>query len=83
MPLYEYAAKDPSRSCAQCGGGFEVLQQIKDAPLTQCPACGAAVARQITACAVGASQSGYDDRAKQSGFHKLKKTGKGEYEKLY
>jgi len=33
--------------------------------------------------AVGASRSGLDDRAKAAGFTKLKRLGKGEYERQY
>jgi putative FmdB family regulatory protein len=32
MPIYEYA-------CDACGHHLEVMQSIKDAPLTQCPKC--------------------------------------------
>jgi putative FmdB family regulatory protein len=32
MPIYEYA-------CAGCGHQLEVMQSIKDPPLTQCPKC--------------------------------------------
>lgn len=83
MPIYEYAASNPDAACPHCRSAFEVMQRISDAPLSKCPLCGADVRRQISAPAVGASQSGYDDRAKAAGFHKLKKTGKGEYEKQY
>jgi hypothetical protein len=41
------------------------------------------VKKLISTPAIGGSQSGFDDRAKSSGFHKLKKLGTGEYEKLY
>jgi predicted nucleic acid-binding Zn ribbon protein len=57
--------------------------RLSDEPLKQCPRCGAAVEKVISAPSVGASKSGMDDRAKQAGFHKLKRTGKGEYEKKY
>ncbi len=84
MPIYEYGARDPaSQGCAKCRDGFEILQRISDPHLTVCPDCGAPVVKQISAPNVGASASGFDDRAKATGFHKLKKTGKGEYEKLY
>lgn len=33
MPTYEYR-------CENCGNEIEVLQSIKDAPLTKCPKCG-------------------------------------------
>lgn len=32
MPTYEYR-------CENCGNEIEVLQSIKDAPLTKCPKC--------------------------------------------
>lgn len=34
MPLYEYR-------CAACGHDLEAIQKFSDAPLTDCPACGA------------------------------------------
>jgi putative FmdB family regulatory protein len=83
MPIYEYQAVDPKRSCEHCRERFEVLQRMSDEALTTCPECGSGIARQISAPAVGASESGYDDRAKAAGFHKLKRLGKGEYEKQY
>ncbi len=35
MPIYEY-------QCAECGHQLETIQKFSDAPLTVCPACGAA-----------------------------------------
>ena len=35
MPIYEY-------QCQSCGKELEALQKISDAPLEDCPACGAA-----------------------------------------
>jgi putative FmdB family regulatory protein len=85
MPIYEYQASDAAAAagCRHCAAPFEVMQRINDAPLTTCPQCGAAVTRLISAPAVGRSQSGFDDRAKAAGFHKLQRLGKGEYEKQY
>ena len=83
MPVYDYEAVDASKSCQCCGGGFEVTQSIHDPRLTACPQCGAPVRRVITAPAIGRSKSVLDDRAKSAGFTKLKRLGKGEYEKLY
>jgi putative FmdB family regulatory protein len=34
MPIYAY-------QCESCGHAKDVLQKISDAPLTDCPACGA------------------------------------------
>jgi putative FmdB family regulatory protein len=83
MPIYEYEARDPEAGCARCRAGFDCLQSLAEAPLDHCPACGAAVRRRISAPSVGLSRSGLDDRARDAGFHKLKRLGKGEYEKQY
>ena len=83
MPIYEYKAKRSARSCAHCKQGFECLQQLSDPPLARCPQCGSQVSKQISSPVVGGSRSGLDDRAKNAGFHKLQRTGKGEYEKKY
>jgi putative FmdB family regulatory protein len=43
MPIYAY-------KCESCGHAKDVLQKISDAPLTDCPACGAATfSKQLTA----------------------------------
>ncbi len=83
MPIYEYIAARKDKSCDKCRNGFDVLQKLSDAPLTHCPQCRAPVTKQISAPSVGASQSGFDDRAKAAGFTKLQKISKGEYEKKY
>lgn len=83
MPLREYQARDPARGCERCLKGFERLESGSDEPLECCPHCGAPVARQLSAPAVGSSRSGFDQRAKNAGFHQLKRVGKGEYEKRY
>ncbi len=83
MPVYDYIAAAPDQGCPHCAGGFETVQSIHDARLTACPQCGAPVTKCITAPAIGRSKSKLDDRAKAAGFTKLKKIGKGEYEKQY
>jgi putative FmdB family regulatory protein len=84
VPIYEYIARDPdSQSCAVCRGGFELLRRMSDPPLESCPTCGAPVRKVFSRPAVGRSISSLDDRAKSAGFHKLKRLGKGEYEKKY
>jgi len=35
MPIYEYR-------CGSCGHELEAIQKVSDAPLTDCPKCGAA-----------------------------------------
>ncbi|MCZ2103436.1 MAG: zinc ribbon domain-containing protein [Comamonadaceae bacterium] len=43
MPIYSYR-------CSTCGHARDVLQKMSDAPLTQCPACGAQTfTKQVTA----------------------------------
>ena len=83
MPIREYGAIDPKKSCAHCKEGFEQVEQSTTPIRTVCPECGSPVQRQISAPRVGGSDSGFDDRAKSAGFSKLKKLGHGEYEKKY
>jgi putative FmdB family regulatory protein len=53
MPIYAYR-------CADCGHTKDVLQKLADAPLTVCPACGAATfAKQITAAGFQLKGSGW------------------------
>ncbi len=83
MPNYEYEASEPARSCPTCRFGFERFQPLTEPRLTACPACGAPVRKCLSAPAIGRSQASLDQRAKSAGFTKLKKLGKGEYEKQY
>ena len=83
MPIYEFQADDEAKSCEYCKNGFEQLMRMSDPPLTLCPRCGNPVSKKISTPSVGSSKSGFDARAKAAGFHKLKKLGKGEYEKTY
>ncbi|MBS0468757.1 MAG: zinc ribbon domain-containing protein [Proteobacteria bacterium] len=53
MPIYAYR-------CGTCGHAKDVLQKISDAPLTDCPACGAAAfTKQITAAGFQLKGSGW------------------------
>lgn len=45
MPLYEYL-------CASCGHRFERIQKFSDPLLTECPACGGKVEKQISSPAI-------------------------------
>jgi putative FmdB family regulatory protein len=83
MPIYEYQAAQADRSCAHCVKPFEVLQKLSDPPLTACPRCGAALTKLVSPPAIGSSRSGWDAKARDAGFHKLKRLGKGEYERKY
>src|SRR4051812_14217602 len=53
MPIYAY-------KCASCGFAKDVLQKLSDAPLTDCPSCGAqAFAKQVTAAGFQLKGSGW------------------------
>ena len=83
MPLYSYEAKDPSKGCAKCKGGFDIVQSLADPHLEKCPECGAEIFRVMKAPALRHSKTDLHYRAKRAGFHSLKKVCKGEYEKMY
>jgi putative FmdB family regulatory protein len=52
MPLYEY-------HCTSCGQRIEVLQRFSDAPLRECPQCGGALTKLISAPALQFKGSGF------------------------
>jgi len=83
MPVYDYEATDKAHACAACENGFETVQRLSEPRLTVCPKCGNPITKCIVAPAIGRSKTKLDDRAKNAGFTKLKKIGKGEYKKMY
>ena len=83
MPIYVYKTKDEGKGCGYCRQGFELLQRLNDKPLKKCPKCGALLRRGIPNFALGFSETGLNIKAKEKGFHKLKRVDKGKYEKLY
>lgn len=50
MPIYEYEAIDSGRGCERCRRRFEVLQDINEPPLDNCPSCGQRVRKVISWC---------------------------------
>lgn len=52
MPLYEY-------QCESCGHRFEVIQKFSDAPIEDCPKCGAKVHKLISSPAIQFKGSGW------------------------
>jgi putative FmdB family regulatory protein len=53
MPIYAY-------KCESCGFAKDVLQKMSDAPLTDCPTCGAvAFKKQLTAAGFQLKGSGW------------------------
>ncbi len=61
MPIYEYQSKDPNQSCEYCLDSFEVLQGIKDPPISRCPACGNGVKKIISWCRAAVVESAESD----------------------
>ena len=83
MPIYVYKATDVKKACEYCKNGFDILQEMDEKPLAQCPKCGAPVEKTIARFSTGFSQTGFDSKAKEKGFHKLKRKDKGTFEKEY
>lgn len=53
MPIYAY-------KCESCGHAKDVLRKLSDAPLTDCPQCGAATfTKQVTAAGFQLKGSGW------------------------
>lgn len=64
MPIYEY-------QCQDCGFQHEALQKISDAPLVDCPSCGAAaLQKQISAAGFRLSGNGWYETDFKSGNQK-------------
>ncbi|RLQ20323.1 zinc ribbon domain-containing protein [Seongchinamella sediminis] len=64
MPIYEY-------QCQKCGNAMEVLQKISDAPLTECPQCGAPELRKkISAAAFRLKGGGWYETDFKTGSKK-------------
>ena len=83
MPIYLYRALDKKNSCKYCIQTFEYFHRGGDDRLKKCPRCGAKIEKVFTSFSMGFSKTNFDRKAKEKGFHKLKKVDKGKYEKLY
>ncbi|OQX81896.1 MAG: hypothetical protein B6D56_01020 [Candidatus Omnitrophica bacterium 4484_70.1] len=84
MPIYIYKVKDERKGCSYCKKGFEVLQKGGIPSLSMvCPRCGEVVEKVVSNFSLGFSKTGLDRRAREKGFHKLKRVDKGKYERLY
>ena len=81
MPMYEYAPD--GETCDYCAGGFERLQSMGAKPLSECPECGGACHRVISAFAVNKSerQMMSPKNLESKGFTQYTKAGDGYYEK--
>lgn len=64
MPIYEY-------QCERCGASHEAIQKLSDAPLVDCPACGAAaLRRKVSAPAFRLKGGGWYETDFKSGQRK-------------
>jgi len=83
MPTYVYQKTADAQGCAHCAEPFEVVQSIRDDPLTSCPQCDGPVRRLITTPNIVQSNKSLlsDKNLKQHGFHRLVKEDKGLYRK--
>lgn len=79
MPIYEYKAVDAG--CDKCRDGFQVLQGMKDEPVTICPSCKAKVEKMFSSFGVSSSILSPSNLT-QHGFTTLKRRDKGVYEKI-
>jgi putative FmdB family regulatory protein len=52
MPIYEYQCENPKHACEKCIDTFEIIQELTDAPLPECPWCGRKVRKLISACRI-------------------------------
>ncbi len=50
MPIYEYESSDPKKGCKRCLNRFEIIQEIYDKPLSDCPYCRQKVKKIISRC---------------------------------
>jgi len=66
MPTYEYV-------CKSCGHLFEIVQSMRDDPLTECPQCGGELRKVFAPPAISFKGSGF--YATDHGKNKAKPAG--------
>jgi len=81
MPIYAYKPTSKTE-CDHCEFGFDHLQKLDEAPLTQCPECSASVERIITAANIASSSPSLKEgNLAKHGFTQYRKVEKGVYQK--
>ncbi len=81
MPTYVYAPSGDDQ-CRYCMNGFERRQKIDAPRLEQCPECGSAVRRVISAPTLARlSPTLTEKKIGDKGFTQYRKLEKGVYEK--
>jgi putative FmdB family regulatory protein len=73
MPTYEYV-------CKNCGHLFEIVQSMKDDPLTECPECAGELRKVFAPPAISFKGSGFyaTDHGKKAKKSEVKKEGSSE-----
>ena len=83
MPIYEYIAEDPKKSCRVCAKGFELMRPVDRAPLERCLICKNPVRKVISRVSSPRLTKPLSvSDAKSKGFTVMKRRDKGVYEKL-
>lgn len=83
MPIYEYIAEDPKKSCRICAKGFELMRPASRAPLEQCLYCKSPIRKVISRVSTPRLTKPLSvSDAKSAGFTVMKRRDKGVYEKL-
>ena len=75
MPIYEYVATDPGKSCRHCRKAFEVLQTLSDKPLATCPECGKPVKRIISWCRSNVMETSEEHQRVESAIRDYETSG--------
>lgn len=83
MPIYEYIAEDPAKSCRICAKGFELMRPVDRPPLEVCPLCKKPVRKVISLVNTPRLTKPLSVAdARSAGFTVMKKRDEGVYEKL-
>ena len=83
MPIYEYIAVDPDKSCGTCRRGFELRRPVERPALEVCPLCKSPVKKVISKINTPKITKPLSiSDAKSAGFTILEKRLDGNYEKL-
>lgn len=75
MPIYEYESIEPDKGCDKCLHPFEIIQQIDEAPLTNCPYCGQEVRKIISWCRAAIVETSEEHVSFEKKINKYEKAG--------
>lgn len=76
MPIYEYQAEDPRTACPYCRRSFEVLQDLRDPPLSTCPECGGRIRKLISWCRAAVMEAPQETARVESHIRNHEKEGR-------